>query len=187
MGSITPVFLKNNNYIVRSIEKADLNERYLSWLNDPEITQYLEVPKNYTMQMLLEYYDSLDDNLRLLFAIIDRASNQHIGNLTLNPISIDNNNAGLGGIIGEKEYWGTNAFVESMELLMEYAFKIRKFNKIFSGVINMNVPCIIASKKVGLEVEGIQRQQVRLGDGKYADTYIFGKINPFNSNPTHSK
>ena len=177
MGNIPPVFLENNNYIVRTIEKADLNERYLGWLNDPEIIRYLEVPENYTMKMLHEYYDSLDDNSRLLFAIIDRKSNQHIGNLTLNPISIANNNTGLGGIIGEKKYWGTPAFVESMELLMEYAFKIRKFHKILSSVVDKNVPCIIASRKVGFQVEGIRRQHIKLMNGQYSDVYVFGKIN----------
>ena len=187
MGNFTPVFLENNNYIVRTIERADLNERYLSWLNDPEITRYLEVPENYTMKMLHEYFESLDDNTHLHFAIVDRKSKQHIGNLTLNPISVVNNNTGLGGIIGEKEYWGTTAFVESMKLLMEYAFKIRKFHKIFSGVIDKNVPCIIASRKVGFEVEGIQRQQTQLRNGQYYDVYIFGRINPYITNSTDCK
>ena len=68
MGNITPVFLENNNYIVRTIERADLNERYLGWLNDPEIIRYLEVLENYTMKMLHEYYESLDDKSHLLFA-----------------------------------------------------------------------------------------------------------------------
>ena len=182
MEKITPVFLENNNYIVRTIERADLNERYLGWLNDPEVIKYMNMPENYSMKMLHEYYESLDDNSHLLFAIIDRKSKQHIGNLTLKPISIANNNTGLGGIIGEKKYWGTTAFVESMVLLMDYAFKIRKFHKIFSGVFVKNVPCIIASRKVGFEIEGIRRQQVKLRNGQYSDVYVFGKINPDNIN-----
>jgi RimJ/RimL family protein N-acetyltransferase len=182
MGNITPVFLENSNYIVRTIERADLNERYLGWLNDPEISRYLEMSNNYTIKLLHKYYESLDDNSHLLFAIIDRKSKRHIGNLTLNPISITNNNTGLGGMIGEKKYWGTTVFVESMELLIEYAFKIRKFQKIFSGVVDKNVSAIIASRKVGFEIEGIQRQQRKLRDGRYSDVYIFGKINPDNIN-----
>ena len=30
MGNVTPVFLENNNYIVRTIERADLNEQALA-------------------------------------------------------------------------------------------------------------------------------------------------------------
>ena len=95
--------------------------------------------------------------------------------------SIDERNkrAGLGGLIGEKKYWGSTAFTEGMELLIEYAFNERKFLKIESGVYENNAPCIIASKKVGFKLEGIRKCNAII-NGKPCDTYLFGIINKKN-------
>ena len=36
-------FVQGSRVYLRPLERDDLNARYLSWLNDPEVTRYLEV------------------------------------------------------------------------------------------------------------------------------------------------
>ncbi|SVD86800.1 uncharacterized protein METZ01_LOCUS439654, partial [marine metagenome] len=38
--------VEGRSIIMRPIEINDINERYLSWLNNPEINQHLEFSKN---------------------------------------------------------------------------------------------------------------------------------------------
>jgi hypothetical protein len=35
-------FLAGSQVYLRPLERTDLNEHYLAWLNDPEVTRYLE-------------------------------------------------------------------------------------------------------------------------------------------------
>ena len=169
--------LIGKEFYLRPIQPKDINKTYLSWMNDKSITQYLFQPKRkYTLNDLKNYFKSVDYNKKMVFTIITKKNDEHIGNMTLNPIDIDNKKTGLGGIIGNKKYWGTNAFTESMNLLIDYAFNIRKFIKIESGVYENNVPCIIASKKSGFKLEGIRKKNIIINN-KSIDTYLFGIVN----------
>ena len=183
-SNIDEVYLEGEDFIVRSLRQSDLTKRYLGWMNDPEITQHLETGENgSSMEELVSYFENQSESTYQTFAIIDKHNDKHIGNLSLNPISLKHNQIGLGGIIGDKEYWGsTGAFVESMRLLIEYGFTVLKFHKIHSGVSMFNIPCIIASKKVKFLEEGYRKDHMRYPDGSYADVMIFGQINPYIKN-----
>lgn len=180
MVNLNRLTLQGENFDVKSLTRADLTDRYLEWLNDPEITQHLESGRNgYSKQELIQYFENQSPSTYQIFGIFDRTNNLHIGNLTWNPINVVHNHAGLGGIIGCRNYWGkSNAFVESMRLLIRHGFTDRGFRKIYSGVSERNVPCIIASKKVGFIQEGCRKSHMRYPDGTYADVYIFGIMNP---------
>tara|TARA_B100001057_G_scaffold493905_1_gene589356 strand:+ start:654 stop:1202 length:549 start_codon:yes stop_codon:yes gene_type:complete len=169
--------LVGKEFYLRPIQPKDIGQNYLSWMNDKKITQYLYKPKKkYTLKDLKSYCSDVDFNKKMIFAVISIKNNEHIGNMTLNPIDVDNKKTGLGGIIGNKNYWGTKAFIESMSLLIDYAFNNRGFIKIESGVYENNVPCIIASKKVGFKLEGIKKKDIIINN-KSIDTYLFGMTN----------
>ena len=83
--------LESENFYLRILKMSDLNKKYLSWLNDKEITQYLENPKEkYTKKDLLNYYKQINYKKKLIFAIIDKKNNKHVGNVGLNPIDEKN-------------------------------------------------------------------------------------------------
>ena len=175
---IPNIILEGEKFIVKSFEKKYVSKQYLSWMNDKKITQYLHNPQiKYSLNDLKKYYANSDFNKKILFAVIDKKKNKHIGNMTLNPIDIKNKKAGLGGIIGDKRYWGSTAFVDSLKLLIDYAFNKRDFIRIESSVNENNVACIIASKKAGFKLEGIKKKDIIINNKLVCDTYIFGIIN----------
>lgn len=175
------VYLEGDNFVVRSLRRSDLTSEYLSWMNDTEITKHLESGRDgYTMKDLVNYFENQSESSYQVYAIVDKKSSKHIGNLTFSPINQKYNRTGLGGIIGDKKYWGSSgAFVEAMQLLIDFGFKVRKFHKIHSGVSLLNVPCIIASKKVKFQEEGYLVDHMKYPDGSYVDTMVFGQINPY--------
>jgi RimJ/RimL family protein N-acetyltransferase len=178
--SIQNLKLDGNNFYLRSLKLSDINNKYLSWINDKKINQYLYNPnKKYSKNDLIKYFKEIDFNKKMVFAIIDKKNTKHVGNMGLNPIDIKNQKTGIGGIIGDKKYWGSTAFVEGLQLLIDYSFKVRKFIRVYSGVHENNVPGIIASKKAGFKLEGIFKNNIIINNVS-CGTYNFGITNKKN-------
>jgi L-amino acid N-acyltransferase YncA len=61
-----------------------------------------------------------------------------------------------------------------LELIKEA--KKRGFKKIQAEVCVENISSVKFAKKMGFEVEGKRKKGMHLDNGKYVDTYIFGRI-----------
>lgn len=163
--------------MLRLLEPDDVGPAYLSWLNDPEVTRYLETGQfpstKKEVQRYVERYQHSKTNL--LFAIIDRVTHQHIGNVTLNHIHPIHRTADTGLMIGRKEFWGQGYASEAWGLLLDYAFQRLGLRKIIAGAVADNVASLVALKKLGFQVEGTLRQEVFV-DGAYQDVVRLGLL-----------
>ena len=134
---LSSIKLQGKNFYLRVLQLKDINKRYLSWMNNKEVNQYLASPKTkYSRKDLLDYFNKIHFNKKIVFAIIDNKNKKHVGNIALNPIDEVNKRTAIGGLIGEKKYWGTTAFTESMRLLIDYVFNVRKFNDAISKTVD---------------------------------------------------
>ena len=90
--------------LLRPLERTDLNDRYLNWLNDPEVTRYTETgifPSS--AEDLDNYYRSVSGSRNdVILAVVDKESGRHIGNVKLGPIHWLHRSATFGILIGEK-------------------------------------------------------------------------------------
>ena len=84
-----------------------VNQKYLSWVNDPEVTEFLEIgDEKYNLEDLLAYVRDSQLSGRLNYAIITEETNQHIGNASIYGIDKTNKKFNIGWFIGEKDFWG---------------------------------------------------------------------------------
>ena len=88
------------------LKKSDVTPKYISWLNDYEVTQFTEqkyLKHNYesVLNFVIEKYKSEQD---FLFGIFYK--NSHIGNMKLGPIKWEHKSAEISFFIGEKDFWG---------------------------------------------------------------------------------
>ena len=152
----TPSPLIGERVVLRPFQEADITEGYLGWLNDPEVTQYLEVGKApVTILEVRKYVERFRNNTSdRLFAIVHRQSQQHIGNVTLNDIDHSNGTANTGLMIGEKSYWGKGYSFEVWSLVLEYAFRELALRKVLAGAVVGNAPSIRTLEKLGFQPEG---------------------------------
>jgi RimJ/RimL family protein N-acetyltransferase len=100
---------------LRALDPADL-DRYVSWLNDPEVTQYLY---NLPLVSRLAESDWLDRQARKEPAFgdvtlaIETFEGRHIGSVALHDPRPRDRHCSLGIMIGDKECWdhgyGTDA------------------------------------------------------------------------------
>lgn len=173
--TLDPPRLIGKKVYLRPIEPADVDGPYLDWLNDPEVTHYLAGGRpRQTRQTLLDYLSRFEhSDMDIIFAICDRGSDRHIGNVTLNNINKMHGTADSGIMIGAKDYWGKGYGFEAWSLLLDHAFNRLGLRKVISGCVAENRGSLELQKKLGFEIEGTFRKEVYL-DGEYRDVIRTG-------------
>lgn len=168
-------FLLGERLYLRPLEESDIGQEYLSWLNNYEVTKFLEAGRFPNSEARLRKYlerfrDSTSD---FIFAIVDLQSGLHIGNVTLNHINWVHRTADTGLMIGCKEFWGKGYGFEAWSLVIEYAFQRLGLRKIIAGAVVDNMASVVTLKKLGFVVEGTLKEEVFV-DGQCRDVVRFG-------------
>lgn len=169
-------FLDGRTIYLTPFRKEFINDRYLLWINDRELTQFLDTGHfPVTVGALESYINSFDYEKKFILAIIYKENDEHIGNVSLIDIDWINRVAEISILIGEREYWGKGIMFETFSLIIKHAFNILNLNKIIAGAPIVNVQSIITLKKLGFSKEATFREQFFF-DGKYIDSLVFGLL-----------
>ncbi len=170
-------FLRGPKVYLRPLERADLTAAYLGWLNDAEVTRYTEIGSFPTTHQDLEkFYQGVTGSpTDVIFAIADRKSHRHIGNVKLGPINWLHRNATLGILIGDKASWGRGIGQEATRLTVEYAFERLNLNRVALGVFAEHEAAVRCYENVGFQVEGRFRQDL-FRNGEYKDRLWMGLL-----------
>ena len=176
-------FIVGEKIYLRPLCWEDLNERYLSWVNDSEVTKYMETGTFPTdMEKLKEYYRKITNSSNdIILAIVLRKEfatkyDTHIGNITLNSINWIHRTANLGIMIGEKGYWGQGYGTEAIMLMVSHAFNKLNLHRIWAGIYAEHEASIKAFKGAGFTIEATLLQEL-YQDKIYHDKVIVGVIN----------
>jgi len=164
--------------IIRPLKVSDVSQRYVDWLNDPEVNRFLDIRGiSQNMEMVKNYVLSHQGAInRLLLGIFDSSSKLHIGNVTFSSIDLINNAAYIGIAIGDKVYWGKGYATEALLLAINLAFHKLKLHRLEAGVSIKNLPSQKLFEKVGFKKEGILKERGKFGD-IYVDGLIYGLVN----------
>lgn len=172
-------FIEGKTFYLRALEESDLDGPYLKWLNDPEVTRYMTAglfPQ--TKKDLRSFYEKevLARNA-VYFAIVDKKTNKHIGNVKLDKIDSINRRCEFGILIGNKKYWGKGLCREVTKLVVEYAFTKLNLRKVCTGTVEENKAAIKCYKSVGFKVEGVLREMHHdHTTNKYVNHVVFGLL-----------
>lgn len=85
---VTKKILFGGNILLRQIEMEDCTDSYVKWLNDSEVTQYLETKWSIqNLETIRDFVDAQRKNTHsILLAIITKENNVHIGNIKIGPV-----------------------------------------------------------------------------------------------------
>jgi ribosomal-protein-alanine N-acetyltransferase len=172
-----PVFLESDRLYFRALTASDAEGNYLSWMNDSEVTQYLESRfQPHSAESLKAFIHANSDSSDLVFcAIVLKHDHRHIGNIKLGPIERVHQRADVGLIIGEKECWGKGYGTEAYKLMVEHAFLNLNLHKVTAGAYVANEASVKALQRAGFTEEGRRRAHCFL-DGQYTDVLLFGVL-----------
>lgn len=173
--SARKIALRGPRIELRPLTEADLTDAYVGWLNDPEVTRYLTIGgTTSTRESLRAYFERFRSGRSdWLFAIIERASGRHIGNVTINHLHPRHRIADTGLMIGCKECWGRGYAYETWRLVIRHAFERLGARKLIAGAVEDNTASIATLEKLGFKREGVLRGEFLL-DGRPRDLIRFG-------------
>ncbi|MBI1984584.1 MAG: GNAT family N-acetyltransferase [Candidatus Wildermuthbacteria bacterium] len=170
--------LEGERVSLRSVRLSDATKEYVSWMNNKEITQYLESRfRKYRAGDLRLYIKKMRSNpLVHFFAIIRKDTQKHIGNIKLGPIDTYHSVADIGIMIGDKQSWGKGFATEAILLIASFAFEKLKLHKISAGSYANNIGSIKSFLKAGFAEEGRRRAHARF-KSSYVDLVLLAKWN----------
>lgn len=170
-------FIDGKDIYLRELEAEDINENYQQWFNDSEVCRFNSHHRfpNYRQNMQ-DYYDHvIKSKNNLILAIVDKQTDKHIGNISLQDIDQINRSAELAIIIGDKNYWGRGVGKEAVNLIVRHGFKSINLNRIYCGTADNNVGMQKIAEACGFKKEGAARGAL-FKDGHYHDMINYGLL-----------
>lgn len=167
--------LEGTQVTLRPREVTDL-ERAYTWINDREVTRYLEGGR---------YPISRADERRWLEGhqvngfehgvglAIETKDGTHIGNIDLMRVRPEDRKAGLGIMIGERDYWSNGYGTDAIVVLLRFAFDEMNLHRVWLTVDACNERAVACYRKCGFQEEARLRQD-RYTRGRYWDTLFMG-------------
>jgi RimJ/RimL family protein N-acetyltransferase len=168
-------FLVGETIYLRPLDESDLNATYQSWFNDAEVCTFNE---HHRFPMHVEdlrgYFDTtVRSKNHLILAIADKATDTHIGNISLQNIDWVNRSAEFAIIVGDKAHWGKGVATQAGKRIIDHGFSALNLHRIHCGTSADNVPMQKLAAVLGFVQEGVQRDAM-WKDGKYRDVVTFG-------------
>ena len=171
------VIIEGRMVVLRPLSEKEANERYVSWLNDPQINQYLET--RHKTQTLADVYNYIN-RLRLspgceIFGVFSKKNDAHVGNVAV--VQYNSNNQGVasyGIIIGEQHALIAGFGAEAEALIVDFLFKQPEIRKVKAGCYVDNYKSWQLIESLGFKREGILREEAVLSSSKVCDIYVYG-------------
>lgn len=159
--------LKSTRLTLRPLALSHCTDRYVEWMNDPQVYQFLETGGNYKIEDLRSYLESVAQNNEMLFwAIHITEGDRHIGNIKIDPVNKRHGLGEYGIMMGDRSEWGKGYADEASRLVLEHCFTDLNLRKITLGVVSSNLAAVHLYKKLGFKIEGRYKDH-----GLYAGTY----------------
>ncbi len=141
---------------LRAIEPDDL-DRYLVWVNDPEVTRWLSL--RYPIgregeRAILERLTRANGYESAAFAVEDRATGEHLGTISLFDSKPESRVAELGIFLGAKERWGEGIGYDALVTLLRFGFWEMNLRRVELSVLDGNVRARALYERVGFVEAG---------------------------------
>ena len=168
---------KSNRIYLRQLKESDVNEEYLSWFADNQVTEFLNA-KNLKKKDVVDYIKKgIESRTYFMHAICDVETDKHIGNLKVGPIDREHMTSDLVTLIGDTNYWGKGLATEAIKLGNAIAFDKYDIRKLTGGICSDNIGSIKCYTRAGWEVEGTLKAHYVIND-KILDRVCVSCFNP---------
>lgn len=161
--------------VIRPFTEADIDEAYIGWLNDPEVTRYSNQRfRRHDRSSLLAYARSFrgtDNHFLLIERQEDRIT---IGTLTVYA-SRHHGTADVGIMIGERSAWGSGYGKEAWSLVIEWLLSEPSIRKVTAGTLVSNISMLRLMNHSHMTHEATRRAQ-EIVDGEPTDIVYYARF-----------
>jgi RimJ/RimL family protein N-acetyltransferase len=156
-----------------AVQREDLS-KYVEWLNDWEISQFLipGIPAPMNLEDETSWFENRHKREgNYVFAIRTLAEHRLIGNCGLNGVDFKNRSATFGIFIGDKNFHSQGFGTDATRTLLRFAFEQLGLNRVDLWVYEFNPRAMRAYEKAGFKRVGAKRQGL-YRNGKFYDEYL---------------
>lgn len=167
------IYELNKEYFVRGLHESDLSGPYPSWFEDQEVCKYNSHGKFFkTADYFRSFYETLNGEDQIVWAIC-HTTDGHIGNISLQGISLVNRNAEFAVLMGDRRHWRKGVAFEAGTKLLYHGFCRLNLERIYCGLAATNLGMRKLAERLGMIQEGCRRNHLYL-DGEWVDILEFG-------------
>jgi ribosomal-protein-alanine N-acetyltransferase len=179
--------IETKDLILRSLTPDHARGPYAYWMQDEQVTRFLEVrfapPDATALAAFILRMNESEDNL--LLGLFPRHEPQrHIGNIKLGPIDTRHKAAAIGIAIGAKDCWGRGFASQAVAALSDYAFDVLGLERVEAGFYAENEASQRAFQRAGFVHEG-RRRGARLLNEVRTDEILMGRLRAYTPNREH--
>jgi len=155
---------------------AHLTERYVGWLNDPEVVRYSEQRhRRHSGESCRAFVAAFADGPNHLWAIVAKdPALGHIGNIN-SDVDAANRTADVAIVIGEKKAWGRGLGAEAWMAVVDFLLGAGGMRKVTAGAMAENKAMLGILRKAGMAEEARRRAQFVL-DGRPVDAVLVARF-----------
>lgn len=170
------IYKETERLIIRPITINDAKDMY-EYASDDETIEYLTFPKHSSIEASKEVLENffLHRESPTMFeatCIELKENHEMIGMCEFVHYFPDEKTAEIGYVL-KKKYWGKGYMKEAVKGLLEFGFNDLELRRIDIGHFVENTKSQRVIEKVGFHFDGILRQQMKDGKGKYHDKKIY--------------
>ncbi len=111
----------------------------------------------------------------IVFAIVEKKSQKHIGSVGLHNIDWVHHSAELGIVIGKKNMWGKGYGKLAWNMIAYYGFHVLNLNRIGAVIFKGNAASIKSAQVSGFKIEGELREYF-FKNGSYHSVIILSAL-----------
>jgi [ribosomal protein S5]-alanine N-acetyltransferase len=148
---------ENSQISLFVLEPEHVTQDYVSWLNDPQVNQYLECRfVTHTLESTKNFVRAMLDSPDYLFlGIRSRLLDRHVGNVKIGPINKHHRVGEMGIMVGDKKVWGNGVGSLAINLMSKIARNHFMIRKITTGCYISNIRSQRAFEKNGFSIEAV--------------------------------
>lgn len=163
---------------VVAFQERHLTERYVSWLNDPEVVKYSEQRhKRHTLASCRAYFESFAGSSNCFLAIeLDAPELGHVGNMGV-AVDTANRVADLSILLGDRRAWGTGVASRAWSGVLAELLGGQGMRKVTGGTMAANEPMLKLMARSGMQIEGERKRQFLL-QGREVDLVMAAAFAP---------
>lgn len=161
---------------LRPLTADAAGEPYLHWMNDFEVTRFLESRfRRFSEEDLKKYIVDMERKPDALFlGMFIRDGDRHIGNIKLDRVPAHLRGE-IGLVVGDRTQWGKGFATEAIRGLTDFALRELRLHKVTAGCYSNNLGSQRAFEKAGFSVEGTRAEHYRFED-QWIDLVMMAKF-----------
>jgi ribosomal-protein-alanine N-acetyltransferase len=169
------IYQLSKDYFLRPLTAVDVNGSYPTWFEDQEVCRYNSHGKFFKTKAYFEDYVGRLDREDCVVLAICHLVDGHVGNVSLQDISLINRNAEFAILLGDKRHFGKGVGTFAGRALFWHGFNKLNLERIYCGTAATNIGMQKLAAALGMTLEGTRRQHLFL-EGFRVDMLEYGVL-----------